>query len=77
MIGGLSTAAVADYRAELTADYRSIESTVENTYSRYINDETAYQFAGAFFFDSVSTDSVPVDEASFLSKSSSVSVYNR
>ena len=74
--GCLSTAAAADYRAELTADYRSIESTLDNTYSHYTFDETAYQFAGAFFFDSVSTDSVPVDEASFLSKNSSVSVYN-
>ena len=74
--GCLSTAAAADYRVELTAGYRSIESTLDNTYSRYTDDETAYQFAGAFFFDSVSTDSVPVDEAGFLSKNSSVSVYN-
>ena len=77
VIGGLSTAAAADYRAELTANYRSIESTLDNTYSRDTYDETAYQFAGAFFFDSVSTDSVPVDEASFLSKNSSVSAYNQ
>ena len=80
VISCLSTAATADYWAEITGNYRNIESTEGHSYfdyaSEYTDEETAYQLEGAFYFDSVSTDSAPIDEAGFLSKNSSISVYN-
>ena len=76
VIGGLSTAAAADYRAELTADYSNVDSDENRSYADVTYEETVFQFTGTLFFDSVSTDAVPVDEAGFLSKSSGVSFSN-
>lgn len=76
IIAGISTSAFADYRAEISAEYYSIEESEQDYYANYRYEDTTYIFTGTLYFAPVSTGNVPVSEAGFLSRESSITFAN-
>lgn len=76
LISGFSTAAIADYRAEISGEYYKTEVSEQDYYSTDTYEDTTYIFTGTLYFSPVSTDNVPVGEAGFLSQESSITLSN-
>ena len=80
----VATPAIADFSANITLDRVSYEEKTENSY--YYNDYSSSHtdredyyitsLNGKFYLDAVSTDSVPLREAGFLSKNTVFEVNN-
>lgn len=76
MMFGAAAAAQADYQVQLDASFSTTTTEYEpdDGLYDYDVDQDTLTLGGEFYFSSVSTSGVPLDEAAFLAKASSVAI---